>query len=573
MQLTASQHKAIAIFLFLALTVFLRLGSGEIQPWDEGLNAMRARAVLENHSLAEQKGINNEKLNSVDYAPLTVYTIAGSMKVFGKTLFAVRFFTALCSALALFFFYLISRRLLSYNGSIIAMFLLSGSMAWNTYARLGMSEIQTAAFLLGALFFTLKVMESVENKKLILHSLGFGISFTAALLTKQFVILLPIIFFTFIIFEKEKRKQNLYMAIALASSLAIVILCNLYLASKSGYSFLSAFIPSEFNSPDTDNTYLSGMFYYFGQLILSNPFCIFTFFYIIFYIFKRKILMSRINKHGNYLHNVLITWFVLTFIILTAFYPGIPQSSVYMLPPALLLAMKFLGEIDLIVKNNRLIWLLFSILVVLFLWTYIYALRVDLMEIILRGMPSTAVIIFISIAALLLMATILIPKKYLDKLSNEALSKAVIIIPYLLILKIIFLNLTIPTGESFGAVKTSEFLKAFPKNEFIYLHHGNNKLDGLNPQLDWYTDGWLSGWLPGKSFLPVRLKGNDTDFNILRELDDYPGLFIVYYLTSDKTISDIVIKNISETRTIVKKNFNYIIFGRKKVERIKDSTV
>jgi 4-amino-4-deoxy-L-arabinose transferase-like glycosyltransferase len=573
MQLTSSQHKAIAIFLFLALTIFLRLGSGEIQPWDEGLNAIRARAVLQHHTFSIHNEVLRENINSADYAPITIYVITGIMKIFGKTPFAIRFFTALCSALALFFFYLISRRMLSYNGSIIALFLISGSMAWNTFARQGTSEVPTVAFLLCALYFIIKVMESINRKNLLLNSLGFAIAFIAALLTKHFVILLPIIFLALFYFEKEKRRQALYLTLASVAALVFALLFYILMESKSGISFFYNFLPTAFHSPDSENAHLSGIFYYFGQLILSNPFCLFTFVYIVFYIVKRKVLLSRNTEHVNYLNNVLIIWFVLTFILLAGIYPNAPQTTVYILPPALLLAMKFFDDIHLLVENNRIIWLIFSVLITLFFWSYIFILREDVMILFLGGKISVTALIYVSLIALLVLAGLFVPKKNLSNISTDALSKAVVVIPYLLILKIIFMNLTIPTGTSFGAANTAIFLKAIPQNEFIYLYHGNNKLDPLNPQLDWYTDGWLSGWLPGKTYIPVGLKGNDTDLSILRELDNYPGLFIVYYLPSNKTISDGVIKDISQTRSIIKRHFNYIIFGRKNSERSIDSTV
>ncbi len=568
MTLSANQHKAIAIVLFLALTVFLRLGSGEIQPGDEGFNAMSAKSIIKHGYIFKGNELPVRNLYSISNSPMNTWAITGSMCIFGENSFSIRLFSALCSAMALAFFYLISRRYLTYSGSIIALFLLSGTVAWNNYARQALADIPAVAFILATLFFVLKTLESEGKKQILIYSLLFSLSFLCAIMTKAIIGLLPLLFIGISFFNKEKKKQILFLLLSSLIAVIISLPWYIFISAKQGSGFISSFFPIydliEFNH--------LGILNYFNQLIISNPFMIFGFIYILFAL-KKINKLSANSEHGKYLNNILGYWYLFVFIILSVALSNHPNIIVYLLPSAILLSLKFFDSIHLITKSNRIVWIFVTALIAFFFWSFIYELRMEVELLSKGGQYSIYTLLFIILIIVSILGAFLLPKKILDKMSPSGLYYSITLLPYLMIFKVILLNLAAPTGDSYGAVRTADVLNSTNSKSFIYLYHESIPADSMNTQLDWYTDGWLSGWRNGKTYIPVKQTKNYVDYENLRKTDEFPELFIVYYVHRNISIKSAVMKELLSTRSIISKKNNYIIFGRKNSERSLDKPI
>ena len=563
MTLSANQHKAIAIVLFLSLTVFLRLGSGEIQPNEEGLNAMSAKSITQQSINSGQAKHSATGIYSSSKPPLIVWAIAGSMSVFGENTFSVRLFTALCSAMALAFFYLISRRFLTYSSSIIALFLLSGTVAWNNYARQGLADIPVIAFILGTLFFILKTLESTEKKYILTYSLFFALSFLCVIITKPIVWLFPLVFVGCLFLIKEKKKQISFLIFAGVLAIILSFLLYLIVTIKSGNNILSSLFPFQ-SVFDIINYSRLRMLDYFNQIIISNPFIIFGFIYIIF-AFNKINKLSANSEHGKYLNYMLGVWFLIVFIILSDYLTNHPNYIVYLLPPAILLSLKFFDSNHLITKSNRILWIIVTALIAFFLWSFIFNLRQEVELLITGGQYSFYALLFIIIIIISILCAFILPKKLLDKISPSGLYYSITLIPYLMIFKVILLNLAAPTGDSFGAIRTADILNSADSKSFIYLYHESTPSDSINTQLDWYTDGWLSGWDNSKTYIPIKQIKDYVDYENLRRIDEFPDLLIVYYIHRNISIKSAVMKDLLSTRSIISRKNNY--FRQKKIRK------
>ncbi|TAL68834.1 MAG: hypothetical protein EPN82_09195 [Bacteroidetes bacterium] len=570
MTLTPNQHKAIAIILFLALTVFLRLGSSEIQPNEEGRNAMFAKSILKNvNSEYNVNKIVGSYANPKSLFP--AWMITAVVFVLGENTFTVRLFSALCSAMALVFFYLISRRLLNYSYSIIALFLLSGTILWNNFARQATSDIPGISFILASLFFLLKVIEPGEKKEKLVFSILFSISFIFSMLTNFIASLIPVFFIINLFFDKDKRKLFNLLVIHTLIAIIISLLFNsiIYLNHNSGFSH---FLFNYHTFTEFSKITFIGLIHNFNQIIINNPVSIFGLYIIIYMIFKRNDYSAN-TEHGKYLIKSFVVWYIIFFILLFLIPGEHPANMIYFLPVAILLSLRFFEKMQILTGSGRIKWLIVTILISFFLWSFIFELRYEV-ELLLSGDKQTlfALLYFILIVVSII-AGLLLPEKHLENYSPIIMNYVVTAISYLLIFKIILLNIATPSGESFGAAKTAEVLNATESKSFIYFYHSNNPEDSVNFQLDWYTSGWLSGWKSGKTFIPVSLPENNINYENLRIADEYPDLFIVYYTHPNLVIKSAVMKDLILTRSIISKTNNYIIFGRKNSERLLDKPI
>jgi hypothetical protein len=66
-------------------------------------------------------------------------------------------------------------------------------------------------------------------------------------------------------------------------------------------------------------------------------------------------------------------------------------------------------------------------------------------------------------------------------------------------------------------------------HSFVYAYHKHTDADSLNPQLAWYTDGWMTGWREGYSYTPVAFDApRANDAQLLQALAQNARA-IVYY--------------------------------------------
>ncbi|MBI5323971.1 MAG: glycosyltransferase family 39 protein, partial [Ignavibacteriae bacterium] len=128
------------IIALMAIIVFINLGTGEIQPWDEGLYAIRAKSILHYDDFWDQTEYSSGGLYSSTYPPLTIWFMSGAMKLFGENEFSARFFSALCSIFSLIFIYLISKKVVSFKYSVLTIILTGTTIVWNKFSREGMTD-------------------------------------------------------------------------------------------------------------------------------------------------------------------------------------------------------------------------------------------------------------------------------------------------------------------------------------------------------------------------------------------------------------------------------------------------
>lgn len=146
--MTSRQHTVIATVLVILGLYVMRLTSVEIQPSPEGIIAVRGEGVV----LFDEWGIGAS-------APLTTWATALGIHMVGATPLAVRWFVILSILVASVMTYLVARRSVNFQSSIIAMGVVGTSMPFITYGRQANDVIPFVACALLVLWSVMKIRD------------------------------------------------------------------------------------------------------------------------------------------------------------------------------------------------------------------------------------------------------------------------------------------------------------------------------------------------------------------------------------------------------------------------------
>jgi len=431
-----------------------------------------------------------------------------------------------------------------------------------------MTDVPLNFFILLSFFATLKLHVEEDKKKTLLWSSLFALSFGLALMTKIVVSFLPLLFvLLFLLKTNDLRKKKL---IGIASLLGLMIAApwHIYMIKIHGWEFLRAFLAPHLVSAVENNESHIGWGYYINQMIISNPALVLGFCSLYFYIRYRRKLSSSLENSEKYMFITLFSWFLVGFVIFTIAPTKVSHYSLYILFPALLLSVKFYSQRNLLIQNPRELWFLFTILLISSLWSFGWILRQDIKNIANHQFSPYTMSFLIIILALVLVG-ILVRKSELEKLANSLLPGFSQVLILLILLRLVFFNAFVPNGEIAGGMKTAYILEEVDGKSFVYLYNEHNGSDSLNPQLAWYSKGWLTGWRKGKSFRPVPVPENRINYKSLRKLDRFPGEIVVYYMPQNIYLAQAAARDILETRPLLEQTGRYLIFGMKRWDRRK----
>ncbi|TAL68790.1 MAG: hypothetical protein EPN82_08950 [Bacteroidetes bacterium] len=549
------------VIALMSIIVFINLGKGEIQPWDEGLYAIRAKSILHFNDFWDQTLYSSGGLYSSTYPPLTIWFMSGAMSVFGENGFSVRFFTVLCSIASLIFIYLISKRIVSFKYSLLAVILTGSTYVWDKFSREGMTDIPLTFFFILTFWAVIKLRESDEKKKIIFYSIIFALGFASALMTKIIISFLPLLFVFLLSFEKNNKKWYLLLASIIAISLASP--WYIYMIIQYGAPFYKAlFVPHIYSVVETNSPKL-GPFYYLNQLLVSNPFVLFTFVLIILLISKniRNSIIEKIRT--DYVLYASVLWFGIIFIILSIARTKMLHYSVYMVPPAILISVIFIENMKLFIKNYRLIWLLFLSIIIFTVWSFSNGIRQDIKLIFTAYHFSTNALVLISLITISLCAVIFIKGKIIQNLTDKFSTAFIFVCSLMLITNIIVLNSFYTLGHSYGAEKAAGYVLKSNENSFIYLYHEATSSESLNPQLAWYTMGIMNNWIEGKKCktYPLPLNANISD--TLEKMKSLKENIVIYYKPKEEEFAKVVCDKVSKEWHKVDFCDRYIVFRRR----------
>ncbi|MGQ9819887.1 MAG: ArnT family glycosyltransferase [Candidatus Kapaibacteriales bacterium] len=553
---------AILVFVLSALIILFNISEAEIQPWDEGLYAHRARVIIQKNLFMDQTPLAIGGLYSSSYPPLVPIAISFSIKLFGNTNFSIRFFSALCSILTLTTFFLYFSRKFPLQLVFLFTVNLLISFHWLFYSRQGMTEIPLVCFSFFSILLANHTIESTEQKKRLFFGILTAISFFLTLMTKVVISLVPLTFLLALLINK-KKKEFFSTAPFFLIGIFLALPWYLFMAFHYGYEFTSVLIPMHFFQPIENNIQKLSFLYYINQIIVSNPVFVLALIYLVLQFFYP----SSTFRKKNILELTMLLWAFLGLIIFSFAATQLQHYTVYLLLPINYLAMDFVYREDtseIKIKSIAVILILLASL-----WYFIGDFRQHLSQNL--SLPTIILLLCVVAVTILILNSSLISRiaNYLKKISLENIVFLLIII--ILTVTIISLQ-TQPTGKIFGGEIISKYLMEHKNEKLVYLYHYYNESDKFNPQISWYTNGkFLSGneRLENAKILRFPLPRKTRIIERLRALKELREYYVLYYIPDKKLPYQIVINELASMRRIIAVTPNYILWGKisKKIEK------
>ncbi len=516
--LSNRQHTATAFILALVCLYAIRLTSIEVQPWDEGLYAVRGQSIVQFGNWADQTQHTIGGLYSSTPPPMLPWAIAGTMTVFGQTVAAVRLFSLFSAGISFLLLYLIALRMLSFRSSILAVCVLAGCMHWTIYSRQAMTEVPLMMFVLLAIWASLKVIEATSSRDAWLYAVLGGCAFGAALHTKMIVSFLPL--FIFVLFACRTKNYVRHFALACVVGLALALPWYTMMVLKHGEEFWHALTIPQITSEVEGNAPWLGVFYYINQMFVSHPLLLVSLVWVLFSLWKRQLIVT----HSPIAYVAMILWFVFGMVIFS-FAPTKNSHYIVMLLPAAVLVSVYGLERLVAEAPRRFVLGVYCGLAMLTLWSVMPGLRESL-----RSFHADAsTLSFVSVFILLCVLPFVLPKRMTLTLSVTLFKPVVNGLVAIMVLRSLWLIVIEPPPMIRGGREIASVLNESTARSFGYVYHEQNAGDKFNPQLAWYTDGWMAGWISGRTVSPFAMNRDAANDVYLSQAATSGLPYIVYY--------------------------------------------
>lgn len=551
----ADYQNGLLVTLLCALLVFISLGSAPVQPWDESLYALRARAVIEHNVWMDQTAYAAGGLYSSTYPPLAVWGMAISMKVLGQSPFAVRLFSALCSCIALGLLYGVARRMLPAPNAMLVPVLLGGAMVWNTYARMGMTDIPLMCFVLAALWSLLRAAEEKSTRGFLMWCAVYALAVAVALLTKITVSLLAVALVALPVIslvlhrsperlllypDKIRFSMRRFIAVCVAACIGIALAAPWYsmMASIYGSTFTDALFAPHFSHIIEGASRSLGVLYYINQLIIAQPYIVLTFGWYAMALLNRRALF--VQSRSSSVEILCALWFAAVLILFSIAPTKMPHYSLLMVVPAVLLASRVVMLLVTSFIANTVAVVSAALLTVVAGWSLSQELRTGV-QMLFRGEFTPVALAFVAGAVALPLIAFLLREKIRIRLAPRLAALLLIGLPAALVLRVVYNNAVSPAYPlSYGAKETAVWLDDSPATRFVHLYHAHNPSDTLMPHLRWYLPGIGAGRY---TIRHVALPLDSLNTAVIRSLDGYSQP-VVYSATRNDTLTARVVHSL-----------------------------
>lgn len=552
----------IIVFFAVAIVILLNLGAGEVQPWDEGLYAVRAASIEKSHNYIDQTSGSLGGLYSSTAPPMTIWAIHSTMQIFGENLWGIRIFAAMCGIFSAILIYFISLKFVHWRYAILTPLLLTSANLWNEYSRQAMTEAPLNCFFLLIFYLIIKYYEADKLRNISLIALAITISFTMALLTKITISMLPLLFLLIYYFTAQKLSKKILLTCAILLGIALAVPWYWYMSQVHGAEFYNALLLPHIADAVENNTRSSGVFYYVNNLINSLPILIVLFIVPAFYL---KVGYWRIPKSRNIFISITsMTWFVSVFILLSASTTKMPHYTLYLFAPAILMLTYYLNYLRSKELTNLFSYVLLLVLFSAFYWAFSFDFRQEAKAMAhLQFSPSIIIYLLLILASFAYYK--FSDKIAITKFAGIMLNEGMLLLILMLFVKTFLVNWLLPTGGSFGANAIVKDIRNIGADSVVYLYHRYNDGDSLNPQLSWYLN--KSEYKVKYSRMPI---SKDTaNLKKLISLETRPQDYILYYLPAELATAELVFSELYKTRDLLYNRYNYFLFSKKVRERNK----
>ncbi|HET6401445.1 MAG TPA: glycosyltransferase family 39 protein [Candidatus Kapabacteria bacterium] len=460
-----------ALLAIACVLPFVRLGIGEIQPWDESLYVIRATACLKFGAWLDQTKYAVGHLYSATHPPFGVWLIAISKYLLGDSTFAVRLPAALLASGSVLLLWVIVRKFASREAALVSAISLATADLFVLFSHLAQMETSVLFF---ALASVLALVIAIEQERWtwwtvsgLFLAMGLLIKFGVALFVAPFLILLP--------WALGKPRTIRYVLFSFLIAGAIVA---------------PWFLMMELRHPDYWSHVLASLvtlgeghyapsklawWYYLNRLAVGLP----------------LLIVVPFVKWTNRFYLAAIVWLAALLVLLQVVGTHMPHFAFLLLAPgAALLGAAWDSIME---RPAKWRWVFFLGAVLAIAWSASEQVRLLLTrhlawsDFIVRplGMITTGIAVALAVIAL---ARIQSRARYAVALS-------------LLLLGLAFTHLLsedVPVFED-GAAKVAALAEGLSSKSDMVVIHSDYPHEEYAPQLAYYTGGWTLGWIPDKT--------------------------------------------------------------------------
>jgi 4-amino-4-deoxy-L-arabinose transferase-like glycosyltransferase len=528
--MTQRDHTVLATILAIVGLYIIGLSSYEIQPWDEGLYAVRGEGIVLHGTVWDQTSHALGGLYSSTAPPMTSWGVAAGVTLFGRTAFGVRIFTLLCSALALYLLYHVGRRLTDHSSALAAVVALGVALHWVVYSRQAMTEVPLMMFTLLALW------SSFDLRKL---WWVFGLALAGAMMTKMTVSLMPLLFLLPAIMQARSTGDRRLIGLCVMSAilgLALAAPWYITMALKYGDAFWLALTVPHVSTAVEGNTGTLGPLTYVNQLLIGQPLTIVAFFYVAACVMKRSLLPSWFSTSS-----IIVLWWVVSMLVFGLAATKNPHYVVMLLPGAVLTAL--IGYQKIVEQlPRRMVLVMMDLVLIAALWSFIPPLRAALKH----PFADPLMAAFLLLMIIQPLITLVAPTRIVDALMVRGLRPVIALALCMAALSAVSVAMKGRPEDIVGGRRIAATLmdEAELRKSFAYLYHRRNAGDAMNPQLAWYTAGWMNGADPDYTYEPLAMPTDVDDVSISAQAAVSLHPWVVYYHPG---IADDVVRSVTAT--------------------------
>ena len=460
-----------ALLAVACVIPFVRLGIGEIQPWDESLYVIRATACLKFGAWLDQTKYAVGGLYSAWHPPFGIWLIAFSKYFLGDGTFVARLPAALAASGSVLLLWFFVRRFVSATSALVAAVSLSAADLFLLYSHRAQLETFLLFFTLATLLFLLRAIERSSWRQAILGGIFFGLALQVkigyALYSLPMFLLLP--------WAMGRPRDLRYPALAFASGflLALPWFVMMSLHHPNYWPFVTHSL-----STFQRGTYAPSSvawWFYANRLIIALPL-------IVVIIFVRRWDKPSIAA---------LIWLLSVAILLQVFGTRMAHFAFLLLAPGAVLVGMGWDRVKRLEPRWRAAAM--SLVVLLIAWSaseqvrLLLTHRIQWSDVIARP----AGIITIGIAVVL--AGIALTR--IKSTSRYAIAFCVIL------LGIALSHLLSQSDAVYenGAANISALVDSLSTKTTMVVIHPDFPHELYAPQLAFYTGGWTLGWIPGKT--------------------------------------------------------------------------
>ncbi len=473
-----------ALLTIACILPFIRLGLGEIQPWDESLYVIRAESCLKFGAWLDQTKYAVGGLYSATHPPFGVWLIAISKFLLGDSTFAIRLPIAVAASVSVALLWMILRKFSSKEAALVASVSLSTADLFLFFSHRAQMECMVLCFSLASIYFLLIALDRDSWKFAALAGviLGFGLltKFAEALFVLPFILLLPR--------ALGKLRTIRYVVAVFVVALVVVapwfVMMTLRHPDYWNHVYGSLETLREGNyAPST-----LAWWYYLNRLLVGLPLIV------------AAVFITRVGRPIR----ASIGWILSLLVVLQLVGTRMPHFAFLLLAPGAVL-IGFIWDLlknrttlaDLSGQSNKSHYALsaffFTVLLLVIAYSsseqvrLLFTHRIRWREFITvpQGLVAFGIAVTLGIAA---------------TMSSE--NHARISVGFsVLLLSLAFLHLFSTQEHVYqdGAESVASIATLLPEKSSILVIHPNFPNEKYAPQLAYYTHGWTLGWIPGKT--------------------------------------------------------------------------